>query len=392
MTAANAPLASVVPGRGHFEAGRETPPGGLDDRRSGPPIRRDLGQCARSAAGRTTARHVPGTAGPADCISAARVFYGPLASSVAVTPRACGKADTRGTQDDVRLLARKGGEMPIAWSPRRPHAASGWRMAALALVLVEVSAAQAHEFWIECSDFRPAVGSTVSLTLRIGRNLTGDSLPYIPAWTREFQVSAPEGIRRVQARIGDDPAAALTPRRAGTHVVFYVSTRDRVQMDTMTYEHYLDREGLRALAGRLGAAPGPDGRYKEAYYRFAKALLLAGSASVSKVRYDRVVGLEIELVAERNPFSLQPGQRLPMRLLYRGAPLADTLVNAYGEADPTRAVSARSDAHGRFALRLDHPGMWLVNAVHLRAAPSTDAARWHSLWASLTFHVAGRDD
>ncbi|HEX5719080.1 MAG TPA: DUF4198 domain-containing protein, partial [Thermoanaerobaculia bacterium] len=100
--------------------------------------------------------------------------------------------------------------------------------------------------------------------------------------------------------------------------------------------------------------------------------------------YDRELGLELELIPERDPYALKPGEALPVRLLYRGKPLDGALVVAI--APPDARVSART-AGGRVSLALDRPGLWLIKAVHMIPAPEGSGAEWESLWASLTFEL-----
>ena len=121
---------------------------------------------------------------------------------------------------------------------------------------------------------------------------------------------------------------------------------------------------------------------KEIYSRCAKSLLSVGPSGDG---FDRVLGLELELVPEKNPYALKPGESLPVRLLHRGKPLAGALVVAISKASPEDRIAIRSDGGGRAELRLDRPGLWMVKAVHMIPAPAGSAADWESLWASLTF-------
>jgi uncharacterized GH25 family protein len=106
--------------------------------------------------------------------------------------------------------------------------------------------------------------------------------------------------------------------------------------------------------------------------------------------YDRVLGLRLELIPEKNPYTLAPGQDLPVRLLYGGAPLVGAKVAAVPKDQPSRQVAQRTDAQGRVRLRLERPGVWLVKAVHMIAAPAGSGADWESFWASLTFALPAR--
>jgi len=56
---------------------------------------------------------------------------------------------------------------------------------ALALTFLACRAA-AHDFWIEPSSFRPAVGDRVTAALRVGQKLAGDPVPQMPSLIDRF--------------------------------------------------------------------------------------------------------------------------------------------------------------------------------------------------------------
>ncbi|MDP9192503.1 MAG: DUF4198 domain-containing protein [Acidobacteriota bacterium] len=94
--------------------------------------------------------------------------------------------------------------------------------------------------------------------------------------------------------------------------------------------------------------------------------------------------------SRKNPYSLQPGDALPLSLTFRGKPIANVLVVAMRKGAPEKAVRARTDAKGQVSLRLDGAGFWLVKAVHMEAAPPDAGVDWESWWASMTFDLQGK--
>lgn len=235
--------------------------------------------------------------------------------------------------------------------------------------------AMAHDFWIEPSSFRPDSGDRVAVRLRVGEHLQGDPVPRDPGRIERFASVGPGGEAEVAGIPGSDPAGWASPAASGLHWIVYDSNHARVEQAGPKFDKYLGEEGLE----RIRELRKGDGPVREIYSRCAKSLLAVGDGSGPG--WDKVLGLELELVPERNPYALKPGEPLPVRLLYRGEPLDGALVVALsGEA----RVSARSEG-GRASLRLDRPGLWLVKAVHMVPAPEGSGAEWESLWASLTF-------
>ena len=150
--------------------------------------------------------------------------------------------------------------------------------------------------------------------------------------------------------------------------------------DTLAeFEQYLEKEGLERVKTPRTYGP-PKGKIiREDYSRSAKALVMAGKPGAAA---DRVLGLRLELVAEKNPYVTG---RVPVRLLYEGKPLEGALVVAFNKTEPLKKLKARTDKDGRIQFDLNRPGVWLVTSVHMLPAPPKTNADWESVWASLTF-------
>jgi uncharacterized GH25 family protein len=254
---------------------------------------------------------------------------------------------------------------------------------AFMLALLGGGSLMAHDLWIEPSAFMPAPGTRLAVRLFIGQLFQGDVFPRDPKYLVRFAVIGAGGEAPIPGVPDTDPAGFLVSGRPGLYELVYTSRHASVELDAAKFERYLAEEGLeqisalRARSGR-GAAPA-----KEIFSRCAKSLIAVGEDAGSG--HDRVLGLTLELIPERNPYVLAAGQDLPVRLLYRGQPLAGARVAAVPKDHPARTVTARTDAQGRVRLRLDGAGVWLVKAVHMIAAPPGSGAEWESFWASLTF-------
>jgi uncharacterized GH25 family protein len=258
-----------------------------------------------------------------------------------------------------------------------------------AALLGLVSAAlRAHDFWIEPSTFTPALGQRMAVRLRVGQDLRGDPVPRDPSLLERFVAAGPFGEFRVPGLPNTEPAGFMALPSPGLYTIVYDSGRSPMELDAGKFEEYLKLEGLekisalRARRGQSAAAA------KEVFSRNAKSLI-AGAGGTG-AGWDRVFGQRLELVAEKDPYTLRGGGELPVRLLYEGKPLAGALVVALQRDQPEAKVAVRSDAKGRVRLNLDHPGFWLVKAVHMIPAPRETGADWESFWASLTFGVPER--
>ena len=239
----------------------------------------------------------------------------------------------------------------------------------------------AHDFWIEASSFRPAVGSAVELRLFVGPNFEGEPFPRVPNLISRFVLVSSAGERDIAGRAGADPAGVVRIEAPGLQIAAYRSLNYGLTVDAAKFEEYLAEEGLEKISAvrKKRGESGKAGR--EVFSRCAKALLEAPGGGGK----DRAVGLTLELVAEKDPYTLAAGDELPVLLLLEGKPLAGALVHALRHGDPSVKVAVRTDRAGRARLRLARPGFWLIKAVEMSPAPAGEDADWQSLWASLTF-------
>ena len=263
------------------------------------------------------------------------------------------------------------------------------RLGMMLVVALALSSAPllAHDMWILPTTFSPESGEIVGVRLRVGQDLLGDPLPRDPALVNQFVVVDAEGRKPVVGRDGADPAGFLRVAVPGLLVVGYRSNPSPIVLSADTFNQYVKEEGLDAVAALRSRRNQTNAGAREIFARCAKSLVLAGAAS--EAQRDQTLGFALELVAERNPYALRPGEELPVRLTYENRPLAGALVVALNRANPAQKLTARSDNDGRVRFHLASDGLWLIKAVHMIPAPAHANADWASFWASLTFELRG---
>ncbi len=266
-----------------------------------------------------------------------------------------------------------------------------FRPFALGLLLTAIPAA-GHDFWIEPASLAPAPGAQVAIRLRVGEHFVGDPVPRDPERIERFSIIGPNGEKPVPGVRGGEPAGFATLGPAGVYQIVYDSNRASVSLDPQKFADYLRLEGLESILDlrqkrKLSEVPS-----REVYSRCVKALL--GVGGTAGTGFDQPVGMELELIAEKNPLETEPGEETPFRLLYRGKPLAGALVVALPHSQPDAGeLKVRTDSQGRarFKLPAGPAGgeIWLIKAVHMIAAPpDAKDADWESFWASLVFRAA----
>ena len=288
------------------------------------------------------------------------------------------------------------------------------------MAFLAAGAALAHDFWIEPSTFRPAVGRNMTASLRVGQDFAGDAVPRSAQLMDTFVVRDAAGERTIGGFENQDPAGILRIDQPGLAIIGYRSKPYPLELAADKFEEFLRTEGLErisALRARRGESQKPD---REHFFRYAKAIVVAGSTSTPSPglrppspasgrgisseflrpakrgeggakrrmrgargqKFDEPLHYRYELIPETNPMASSP---LRVRVIFEGKPLANALVIAIHRDDPAARVSARSDANGQVTLLLPRNGVWLVKSVQMISAPPGSNADWESLWASLTF-------
>ena len=247
-------------------------------------------------------------------------------------------------------------------------------------------AAQAHDFWIEPSSFRPQPGERVELSLMQGVDLDGNSLPYVDMWFSEFVQVDRAGARPVESPQGRIPAGEIVSAE-GTTLIGYQSTRRYVALKPDKFLEYLHEEGLEHAIEAREKYGESDREAREFFGRCAKAVLSSGNAGDASDVYRRELGFVLELIPEQNPYTLGAGDKLVVQLLYRGEPEAGVLVVAFNKENPREKIRVRTPEDGRVHLELDRKGVWLFKAVKLDRLRDEEEAEWESFWASLLFEI-----
>lgn len=233
-----------------------------------------------------------------------------------------------------------------------------------ALVLLLTGAAQAHNLWLNPDNHYPAVGDTVTIDIGWGHQFGADRTHETVREDRVAEIWAldPDG-RTIALAPEAGPVFKLKVDKAG---VYLISARIKAGVFTTTPEgrKWADKKGVENPIKCT------------AFQIEAKTIVVAGGAD-HNLQGD--TGLPLELVPLANPARLTAGAELPVRVLFRGQPLAQMPVRAvfagYAETaskDKPYAVEAITDAKGETTLVLDRAAYWLINLSHTIAHPEPE--------------------
>ena len=257
-----------------------------------------------------------------------------------------------------------------------------------ALVLAAAAPAVAHDFWIQPQLFQVARDVPLPIQFLIGH---GDARERYANNSRIILIGGFFNGRRQDLRgelRSSGPVDFVTRfQEPGLHIIGLQTNYAFSELPAARFNDYAKEEGLvtitaaRKREGKLNRAG------RERYSRRAKALIQVRSEGrFNEAQATRPIGLKLEIVPERNPYSLDASRRLPIRVIYRGRMLANATVKLTRlEADERPMAIAVTDRTGRASFRVPATGNWLLNVVWAEPVQGNAKVDFDTTFSSLTF-------
>lgn len=243
----------------------------------------------------------------------------------------------------------------------------------------------AHDFWLEAHPFYTQTSKAVDLSVHVGNEFTGDSLPNIFNWYSDFSLYKADSKTRIEGDLGRDPAGYFIPQHNGTYLIGYQSIQHYVEIDSDTYKKYLHEEGLNHAIDYRKKHKLQQQQGKEDYIRHAKILVQAGNSF--EVDYSKVnIGYDLEIIPLENPYQKKLNDALSVKVLFKNKPQPGILLIAFSRQNPKQMQRVRTDQNGLAIITLNQYGPWLLKAVKMLKLEQKKAD-WKSHWASITFEI-----
>jgi hypothetical protein len=204
-----------------------------------------------------------------------------------------------------------------------------------------------------------------------------------------FDAVGPEGKPDLRSVLKPDQQrdAVISFPAASTQILVFQSNHATSVLPSIRFNDYLKAEGLTPaldIRARTGKTDAPG---REIYSRNAKALIRVGNpGSQPEPLITSPVGLPLEIVPLRNPYTLGMGEDLPVQILYLGRPLAGAMVMLTNlEFDGQALETKISDKAGHASFAVPHVGTWLVNVLWTQPIKGNPDADFDTTFSSLTF-------
>jgi hypothetical protein len=241
-----------------------------------------------------------------------------------------------------------------------------------------------HNFWMIAGQRR---NQTLRVEAHVGHHFPHSESAIAPERIADFRLLSTCGERPLSDCNVDGTALVTEAANicsGATMTVLSLHPRAITLAET-SFTKYIHEEDARAFVAPDFLPGVTMGEQHEVYSKYAKAIL----ATAHDELVCRPVGQKMEIVPERNPATLKPGARLPVRILLDGIPISGVRVSSGCDqlAHGGYAAHTRTDANGRAEIELPIAGHWFVRSHLIRRHPNAAVANWESFWPSLTFRI-----
>ncbi len=246
-----------------------------------------------------------------------------------------------------------------------------------------------HEFWLAPNQFQVKPGQSVRLDLLVGEDFHGEIWGARKKRTETLHhyFGKQKEDLTAQALASDSLSIEFKCKKSGTHLLAMRSNNSFIELKAEEFNVYLKEDGIEnilALREKKGELGKPS---REFYQRCAKAILQVGNKKDDT--YAINCGMPLEIMPLQNPYELKIGDKLPVKILFEGKPLADVVVRSWHKVDETKTNQGRfrTNTQGIAAIELNAKGIWMISLVRMVETSDKSQSDYQSYWGSLTFEL-----
>lgn len=263
------------------------------------------------------------------------------------------------------------------------------RMSKLPLVLLALALAVpalAHDTWLLARRTSVPPGTSVALDLTSGMAFPANETAIKPDRIARAAVRLAGETTDLEDRRSAAKSLQITARlsKPGVAALWVELAPKSIELKPDQVQEYLDEIGASEALQRAWKEMPEPRRWRELYSKHAKTYVRVGQPEADR-SWAEPAGMGLEIVPEKDPTALRPGEDLPVRLLRGGQPLPSFAVGLVRQGEAHGALKT-TDAEGRATFRLDKAGRWLLRATDVRRS-SKPEADWESDFTTMTIEV-----
>jgi len=255
------------------------------------------------------------------------------------------------------------------------------------LLLGLITSVPAQEFWMQPEKFTHIQGDNLEVNFRSGDNLMGEPWDIESRQIESLEMRQLSSTRDLPGFVKNTGEGALEIplTREGTHLLLMRCKNELTEWKAAEFNVRLKENGLdeiydfRRQANALATAS------KESQSRYTKLIIQVGNQTDNTFKQD--TGYPLEIIPERNPYSLKKGDPIRFTILFEGKPLFGIKVKILNRYDHRTTIqNIYTEKNGMMETHISNPGTWMVSVVKM--VPSgKEGAEWQSFQHTLVFGV-----
>ena len=262
----------------------------------------------------------------------------------------------------------------------------------LFLSLFSFGLLNAHEFWIEPTQYTPS-NNQLEGHLRVGQDFDGMALMYNENDFETFKILSGTKNKKIDVSgiIGDVPALDVQSKFSDLIIVYH-ETKDKFvdYKKFQKFKDFVNEKGYPQLIEEHLQAGHPEEYFMESYRRYAKSLIAVNGVKGK----DKKTGLLFEFVLNENPYDLDTNT-ISANVFYNKRPIAVQLVTMFSRKNrgDLKIEHFKTDEKGYVEFVVESGREYLMDSVIIyskKGDPEKKEPIWHSIWASTTFLVSER--
>lgn len=261
-----------------------------------------------------------------------------------------------------------------------------WPKLLLTVVIAVVTtvAVSAHDTWLTPRQFHVPPGTRVRLDLT-----SGMAFPHLDTSIKLDRIDVARfrqngKIQEISARVGEPKSLVLSAifKDSGIATCWVELKPRQLELTPTQVEEYFEEIGASAEVRQTWQNMKSPKHWREVYVKHAKTFVTVGNNETDR-SWNEAIGMSLEILPDKNPFTLRAGDDLPVRVLKNGVGFANFPVGIVFEGE-THGQILSTDADGRVVFRLAKQGRYLLRGTDLRPSTKPDL-EWESDFTTLTF-------
>ncbi|MEW6457334.1 MAG: DUF4198 domain-containing protein [Acidobacteriota bacterium] len=253
--------------------------------------------------------------------------------------------------------------------------------------LIPFSLIFSHDFWLVLKSYNLPAGKNITVYCNTGDKFPESEAPISPDRIERCSlINSGEKIEIKEFRKTEKSLLFdILTNQEGTYLIELILKPLFIKLSAKDFNYYLEHKGLTEII-KLRKLKGLDDKEgKEEYSKYAKAIIQIGDKK-SEI-FKEILGHEIEIIPELNPYNLKSGDILPIKIFYDGKPLPSASISYGNSEELGKIYKTQTDSEGNAKIDLTSSGIWYIHTIHMIPSLKTPEIEWESFWATLTFEI-----